>query len=43
MYELQQTNGNINDTIYNNIKENITTGTENRKKDYTIKSAARKS
>ena len=43
MYELQQTNGNINETIYNNIKENITMETENRKTDNTIKSAACKS
>ena len=30
--QLQQTNGNINETYFNNIKENITMETENRKR-----------
>ena len=30
--QLQQTNGNINETYLNNIKENITMETENRKR-----------
>ena len=30
--ESQQTNGNINETYFNNIKENITMQTENRKR-----------
>ena len=32
LQQLQQTNGNINETNLNNIKENITMETENRKR-----------